>query len=871
MSNLAKINLCTGTFWLEFPEAKLYVLCGCPADSVKHLRKKGLIVSREEGGLSFETGPNAILLSDAFIQNGLFSNLSEFPILQMLYLQGMMLSDHPANTGQKPLIIGSEEQVKSQIKYIHRGNYGLVSVDEMKESGISAKRAKELMRMKLKFALGQIKPTEELLDYRFVGSKFSEIKNGVFIRRIRWNVFEFLYKGEKVTVNLNLEPKEYYEPPYRLGFHRIKREYFSVVHSGEGDGWDENHPCMSSILIFQGKIYLIDAGPNISYILESLGIGVNEVEGVFQTHAHDDHFAGLTALMRSDHKIKYYSYPLVRTSVTKKLSALVSMEEESFLHYFEIRDLALDQWNDINSLEVKPMFSPHPVETTIFIFRAMCEQGYRSYGHFADIASLDVLRKMITSDETEAGISEEFYNRTKRKYLTKTDLKKLDIGGGMIHGSAEDFKNDQSGKIILSHTSMKLSERQKLIGSGTSFGMVDTLIPSSQDYVRKCAYDIVSSLFQELPRDKIDILLNNRIETFNPRSIIIKKGEIIEYVYMILSGDVETIQSETFTARKLSAGGCIGLISGLKKKTSNETYRAVNFVQALKIPSQLFLEFLKKNLFYDDMVILQERQEFLKNTWLFGEELSATVQNNIAREIEINHYRTKEEIVSKDKLSLILVKDGKLDVLVDKRIVETLEAGDFIGESVVLFGLPCIFRVVAKCPATIYHVHPQSLSNVPIIRWKLYENYLKRMRKVLDSKSDSISFFRYKKAFDTNIAEIDNDHKELFKLLQKFYQSIQTEKLQPEALNIMNLYINKMDEHFIKEENIMTAYAFSDTELHCRKHKIFKEKVFEIKKKLEQNDIQTRNLSSFFRDWIINHVLTEDRKIGAHVMKIGIV
>ena len=46
-----------------------------------------------------------------------------------------------------------------------------------------------------------------------------------------------------------------------------------------------------------------------------------KIEGIFHTHAHDDHFAGFTTLMRADHRIKYFATPLVRASVAKKLSA----------------------------------------------------------------------------------------------------------------------------------------------------------------------------------------------------------------------------------------------------------------------------------------------------------------------------------------------------------------------------------------------------------------------------------------------------------------------------------------------------------------------------------------------------------------------
>ncbi|MCG8478860.1 MAG: hypothetical protein MI724_07180, partial [Spirochaetales bacterium] len=64
--------------------------------------RRGLIHKIERRGTQWETGPNAIILSDVSIQNGDFANLSEFPVLQMFYRQGMIIPDHPNNTGVKP-------------------------------------------------------------------------------------------------------------------------------------------------------------------------------------------------------------------------------------------------------------------------------------------------------------------------------------------------------------------------------------------------------------------------------------------------------------------------------------------------------------------------------------------------------------------------------------------------------------------------------------------------------------------------------------------------------------------------------------------------------------------------------------------------
>ena len=107
MSALRKIAVSTGMFWVEVAAADLRILCGCPEDSVKHLLRRGLIVSAEVDGVACETGPNAILLSDLAIQNGRACSRSEFPVLQMLYKQGMIVPGHPCNTGLRPLLIGS--------------------------------------------------------------------------------------------------------------------------------------------------------------------------------------------------------------------------------------------------------------------------------------------------------------------------------------------------------------------------------------------------------------------------------------------------------------------------------------------------------------------------------------------------------------------------------------------------------------------------------------------------------------------------------------------------------------------------------------------------------------------------------------------
>ena len=718
---MEKISVTTGVYWVEIPEADLNVLCGCPADVVKHLRKKGLIVTVEKDGYECETGPNAILLSDVSIQNGFFSNLAEFPMLQMFYKQGMLIPDHPNNTGIRPLLIGAEDQLQSQTQYIHRGNYGLVSLDEMKQAGIDETRAEAIMRMKLEFAFGAIRSTDALIDMRALGEDAVHLRNGVTARRCGVNLFELAYKDESVTVDLNLQSNEEYEPAFQLGFHSVEREYFSVIHTGEGDGWDANRPCMGSIVTFQGRIYLIDAGPNIQHSLTALGINVSDIEGVFHTHAHDDHFAGLTTLIRSDHLIKYFTPKLVRTSVEKKMSALMPSKRRNLTDYFEIHDLEFDKWNNIDGLEVMPIFSPHPVETSMFAFRVFWESDYRTYAHFSDTVSLNVLRSMIHDDSPTRGVSKEFYDTVKARYLTSYDLKKIDVGGGQIHGKAEDFIEDRSKRIVFSHIARPLTSLEREIGSNADFGVQNALIESQQDYTYQSAYRYLIDYFPEVPLFELYMLLNCRTVKFSVGSILIKKGAISNYVYLVISGVVEYIESEKGIMNKISTGSLLGELSSITGEATVGTYRAASHIEAIAIPRNLYMEFVERNDLLDGIVRVSNKRQFLRSTSLFGEMTSHPVLNRIAQSMDEERFGQDQVLPRRATASLYLLEEGELAVYLDNDQVEVLSAGGFFGEEQILFNEKADLTARSLEESRGFWIPGNLLKDIPIVQWKLLE------------------------------------------------------------------------------------------------------------------------------------------------------
>lgn len=728
MALIRKISISTGIFWVEVPNADVRILCGCPEDAVKHLLRKGLVVPIEVNGVVCETGPNAILLSDLAIQNGRICSRSEFPVLQILYNQGLIVPGHPRNTGERPLLIGTRRQVDAQMAYIFRGNYGLVSREELVEAGVPPARADELMRMKLAFAFGRIRPSEELVQPLYVERDRVEVRNGVFIRRLHTNIFEISYGEESVEVNLNLAPGERYECPYTLGNYLLERNYFAVVHTGDGDGWDMNRPTMGSIVLFQGRVYLIDAGPNIDYALTALGIGFNEIDGIFHTHCHDDHLIGLTALIRGDRRIAYYAVPMVRASVIKKLATVTHVSEEEFKRFFDVRDLELEEWNDIEGLEVKPVLSPHPVETTIFYFRVMWEGGYRCYAHLADIASFDVLRKMIAPDGAPAGVSQSFFDRTVSAYHEKADVKKIDIGGGLIHGAAVDFRGDPSGKLILAHTARRLTEEERAIGSGAPFGTVDVLIEGISDELRRRAFGYLRDYFPDVPIYRIRHLMNNRIVVLNPEVILVKEGQPVSDIYLILSGTVEMLRTGVPGSHLLSAGSIIGEIPALLNTEAEETYRAVSFVQAMRLPQDLYLDFVRRNALYDDIVDSRDKREFLRASWLFADGVSWMTLNRLVRETEPTSFE-KDTIIPPPENDVLVIRSGGALLTTPLGYKEHLSAGSHFGATALADSAHHGTEVRFLDAVGAYRLALDLMADLPVVRWKLVETHRRRYEK----------------------------------------------------------------------------------------------------------------------------------------------
>lgn len=850
---MEKIEVTEGCSYVNIPEAGLRILCGCPENSVKFLMKTGIIQSHMENGFFCETGPNAILLSELCVQNGSFRNLAEFPILQMLYRQGMLVPGHPGNTGAKPILIGLREQLDDQASYIYHGNYGLSSVEEMLNAGISKEKAKDLFRMKLRFAFGEVKQTTELLDLRAIDSDILSLGGGVFLHREGINRYSLIRESESVHIDLNIDKHGGKKAPYSLARVRAECEDFSIIHTGEGDGWDPDHPCMGSIVMWKGEYFLIDAGPNIGESLAALGIVPTEIRGIFQTHCHDDHFVGLTELIRIDRRIEFYATPLVRKSVLRKMCALTGIQETSFEAMFDFHDLQEGKWNDVTGLEVMPCISPHPVETDIFFFRALVGKEYKSYAHLADIASFSVLDAMKENNPEKPGISTDSIEAVKKIYLTTATLKKIDAGGGMIHGNAEDFRNDDSGTIFLSHTATKLTDTLAEFCTRASFGMKSTLIKASRNYRKDQARRHLSRHLPGLVAEDLETLVSCPHIVLNEGDVLVAKGQPLKSVYLVLSGKIEATTVLTETIRNLDSGSLVGEYRCLTGSNASFNYTAVCPIEVLEMPETLYFDIVARNGLLRRITRLHAIRSTIRKSDLFKEELGDTSMDELADAVEYKEFANGEKI-SGDGVFIITAGEARISMVGD--IVETIKFGGITGEEGVLFAHGGLMKTHSVGTTHTYFIHSSVITTKPILRWTLHEYHERRLTLFHNN-----FHCEWRSEFSVENAEIDAQHRELFSLVEKVRLYCRTYDASAALVESIDTIIDFIRMHAATEERLMAMVGYAQVDFHKKRHEVLIYNIESIRERCKSGIIDNaQEILEFIKSWILRHTLLVDRQ-----------
>jgi hemerythrin-like metal-binding protein len=108
---------------------------------------------------------------------------------------------------------------------------------------------------------------------------------------------------------------------------------------------------------------------------------------------------------------------------------------------------------------------------------------------------------------------------------------------------------------------------------------------------------------------------------------------------------------------------------------------------------------------------------------------------------------------------------------------------------------------------------------------------------------------------------IDKQHKELFRLINDFYNTIAEKRNKDAVKRAIDEMENYITTHFTSEEIMMKNAGYEGLEQHINEHSSYIDKVRDLRERYEQGRlILSLEVTNFIKDWIRNHIMITDQK-----------
>ena len=127
---------------------------------------------------------------------------------------------------------------------------------------------------------------------------------------------------------------------------------------------------------------------------------------------------------------------------------------------------------------------------------------------------------------------------------------------------------------------------------------------------------------------------------------------------------------------------------------------------------------------------------------------------------------------------------------------------------------------------------------------------------------------KWQREYASGVAEIDQQHQQLFSHLNDLLAAIEKgkgEKVLSDLYRFLDAYTRK---HFAAEEGLQRKFNYPHVALHCEEHQSFLKKLERLKSRIEADgatDALVRLTRDSLVNWLIRHVCSTDRQLGDFV------
>lgn len=126
-----------------------------------------------------------------------------------------------------------------------------------------------------------------------------------------------------------------------------------------------------------------------------------------------------------------------------------------------------------------------------------------------------------------------------------------------------------------------------------------------------------------------------------------------------------------------------------------------------------------------------------------------------------------------------------------------------------------------------------------------------------------MSLIEWRKEFETGIADVDHEHRELVDLINELHEAVRVDADRDTISNFLGEVFARISAHFALEETVMRKHRYDEYEAHKAEHEKLLDEIRDIMDAHEASDSADyqSTLSTTIRDWFVNHFKNKDARL----------
>lgn len=135
-----------------------------------------------------------------------------------------------------------------------------------------------------------------------------------------------------------------------------------------------------------------------------------------------------------------------------------------------------------------------------------------------------------------------------------------------------------------------------------------------------------------------------------------------------------------------------------------------------------------------------------------------------------------------------------------------------------------------------------------------------------------MSFIKWNSDLEIGILIVDDQHRLLVDMINELHESLSSNEDIEKLNDTMTGLLYYTETHFNTEEELFDKYNYPEANEHIKEHNDFIMKVTDRFDKLKKgNLVLSVDIARFLKDWFVNHVMIEDKKLRPFLVEKGII